>query len=314
MTVSIRPPRPVVPEEVVIGYQTEMSNWGRWGADDTLGTLNLVTPEKVRDAIGLVADGVSVSCSRLLEFAPKPQPPEVTGIPPTHMMHTSGETAPPGRMFGGNDWFSMPVHSLYVTHIDAHAHLFWNGQMYNGQPAHAVRTASGATKGGVDLAASGVLTRGILLDVPRAIGVDWLEDGDAATEADLIAAEQMAGLTVSAGDLLFVRTGYGARRPTDSPDLPGLNPDCLPFLRSREPAIVATDTGTDAYPSPYETMIGPVHCVCIVAMGMWVIDNCDLEALSRECAARNRWEFLAVVAPLRLKNTTGSPLNPIAVF
>ena len=193
MRVSTRPPRPVVPEEVVIGYLTEMSNWGRWGADDTLGTLNLVTPEKVRDAIGLVADGVSLSCSRLLEFAPKAQPPEVTGIPPIHLMHTSGEAAPPDRMFGGNDWFSMPVHSLYATHLDAHSHLFWNGQMYNGQPAHAVRTASGATKGGVDLAASGVLTRGILLDVPRAMGVDWLEDGDAATEADLIAAEQMAG-------------------------------------------------------------------------------------------------------------------------
>src|ERR1700683_1636842 len=211
---SSRPPRPVVPEEVVVGYLTEMSNWGRWGADDTLGSLNLVTPEKVRDAIGLVADGVSLSCSRLVEFAPKAQPPEVTGIPPIHLMHTSGEVAPPDRMFGGNDWVSMPMHSLYVTHLDAHSHLFWTGQMYNGQPAEAVRTASGATKGGVDLAAAGVLTRGILLDVPRAVGVDWLEDGDAATEADLIAAEQMAGVTVSAGDLLFVRTGYGARRPT----------------------------------------------------------------------------------------------------
>jgi kynurenine formamidase len=186
--------------------------------------------------------------------------------------------------------------------------------MYNGRPAEAVVADRGARTGGIDLAHEGVVTRGVLLDIPRARGVRWLEDGEGVDGDDLERAEEQAGTRVEPGDVLYVRTGYGARRPGGSADMPGLTANSLEFIHARQPAIVATDSGTDAFPSGYPSITAPVHCVSMVAMGIWIIDNCDLEHAARRCAELERWHFMTTINPLRLKNSTGSPVNPIAVF
>jgi kynurenine formamidase len=305
--------RPKVPEDVVIGYFDSMSNWGRWGKDDEIGALNLVTPAKVRAAAALVESGVRVSCARVIEWAPKARLPEAT-VPPIHFMQRSGESAHEHGMDSAFDWAGLPLHGLHVTHLDAFSHVFWNAKMYNGRPANQVVADRGARAGAVDLAHDGVVTRGILLDIPRARGVKWLEDGEGVYGEDMVRAEELTGTQVEPGDVLYVRTGYGARRPGSSDDLPGLTADCLEFIHARQPAIVATDSGTDAFPSGYESMGAPVHCVSMVAMGIWIIDNCDLEGLAVKTAELGRWHFLTTISPLRLKNSTGSPVNPIAVF
>jgi kynurenine formamidase len=172
----------------------------------------------------------------------------------------------------------------------------------------------GATKGSVALARRGIVTRGVLLDIPTARGVNFLDHDDSVSIADLESAEQMTGVTAKSGDLLFVRTGYRSDGSRSQDSSPGLRAECLPFLKAREPAILATDTITDAAPNQYRSIPFPVHAVCIVAMGTLIIDNCDLEALSQTCQHLGRWEFLAVVASLGLNGATGSPVNPLALF
>ena len=182
-----------------------------------------------------------------------------------------------------------------------------------------VRTDRGATVANIDVAGQGIVSRGVLLDVPPVHGVEWLEGSDGVTIDDLLAAEEAAGVTCEPGDVVVVRTGYGARRRRldhgAETRLPGLLPSCLPWLRERDIAVLGTDTGTDVFPSTFSTRVhSPVHTVCIVAMGMWIIDNLDLEAITTACNDLGRYKFLFTAAPLRLKNSTGSPFNPLAVL
>ena len=312
-------PDPAAPSEAtVIGYLNSMSNWGRWGDDDELGALNLLTSEKVASAADLVAEGRTVSLSRIIEFAPRADGAEAP-LPPLHFMQASGEGAERDGVGAAHDWVGLPLHGHYLTHVDAPSHFFYERQAYNGIPSEVIRTDHGATRAGVDVARRGIVSRGILLDVPRARGVDWLDGNDTVTAADLVAAERLGAVACEPGDVVLVRTGYGARRrsPKDrsGPGIPGLAANCLPWIRERDLPVIGTDTGTDAYPANSAVLGGaPVHLVCIVTMGMWIIDNMDLEELAVECAVLGRYEFFFTAAPLRLKNSTGSPLNPLAIF
>jgi hypothetical protein len=311
-------------EDSYVQFMNAHSNWGRWGDADERGTLNLITGEKTVSAAALIQTGQSVSCARRIEWAPKPPQGEAP-IPPIHFMLRSGEMAPPGTNYSAYDWVGMPLHGLYITHLDAHSHCFWDRQGYNGVPSSAVKTDIGATKLGVDNAGDGMATRGVLLDIPAVRGVASLEDGDQVTVADLLAAEELAGTQVEAGDVAYVRTGYAGRRgtaPTDiegtwtaqSTRLVGLSPESARWLWDRSPAVLATDSGTDKLPSPYKVFRSPIHAFTIVFMGMWILDGCDLEAVSERAAAEQRYSFFTTLAPLKLKNSTGSPLNPIAIF
>ena len=134
----------VVPEEAVIGYFDNLSNWGRWGSDDEAGTLNLITPERRIRALALARDGVSVSCSRMLA----PRPSRWVGFEYTHRMNSSGEAAPEVGSGTASDWFGLSFHGYEHTHLDSHSHVFWNGQMYNGRSAALCTTARGALAGG----------------------------------------------------------------------------------------------------------------------------------------------------------------------
>jgi kynurenine formamidase len=292
----------------VLAFHQTLSNWGRWGDEDELGALNLITPEVTAAGAATVRSGRTVSCARPLDTRPSADNP----LPVAH--HMTG-TATEGM---GADYFAISPHGFSTSHIDALCHIFHEGQLYNGYPAEAV-TAHGATKLGIHQLRAGIVTRGVLLDIPALRGVDALEPGEPIFPEDLESAEQEAGLQVRPGDALLVRTGRWAWRrangPWDAGSLAaGLDASCLPWLRDRDVAALGSDGVSDVLPSRVDGVGMPIHTVVIVAMGVHLLDNLDLDNLATACAEQERWEFLFTVAPLVLRRGTASPVNPIALF
>ena len=196
--------------------------------------------------------------------------------------------------------------------------MFHDGRMYNGFPREAV-TPEGCGRLAIDALKDGIFTRGVLIDLPRLRGERWLEPGTPIRPADLEAWEEHAGVKVSPGDVLLLRTGRWARRAAEGPwDVSqrsaGLHASCAPWLRERGVAVLGSDVASDVFPSQVEGYSHPIHLLALVAMGMPIFDNLDLEALGEEAAKRERWEFLLTAAPLPVPGGTGSPLNPIATF
>ena len=309
-------------ESQVREYLKTLSNWGRWGSEDDLGTINLITPAKRLAAARLVRDGVSVTCARPIATDIAAD----TTFQPVRFMVDSGEgrdTASPERQIqrrGASEFIGMVFHGFSITHVDAPSHYFWDGQLYNGRSCNLVTSREGATVASIETLRDGVVSRGVLLDVARARGGRGVPGGEGVMPEELEAAERAAGVRVEPGDILLVRTGYYGRQVADgavSPmqaGSPALHVACCPWLRERGVAMVGSDTHNDVHPPPYPAMGNSFHVVCLVAMGLWLIDNANLEDLARACAERGRWEFLLTIAPLRLKNVTGSPVNPIALF
>lgn len=307
--------RPLSDADLFALFQ-QCSNWGRWGADDQLGTLNFITPEKIRSASALVREGVSVSCALPLNTVPGPLNPN----PVTHLMITAGDINPDG---GSADYIAMGFHGATVTHIDSLCHIFFQGLMYNARPASKV-TSKGALANSIDNARHGIVSRGVLLDIPRSRGVDWLEPGEAILIEDLEYAEKAQGIRVESGDILLVRTGRHALAASGgafplttvgggpSQTLAGLEWSTLPWIFERQVAVLGGDNFSDVVPTGASRL--PFHAVGIAGMGMHLIDNAGLEDLAAACASRGRWEFQLIVAPLVLEKGTGSPVNPIAVF
>jgi len=309
-------------EQEVLEYFDLLSNWGRWGEDDQLGTLNFLNQEKVKQAVGLVQDGTTVSCARTVTFEAEADIPR----PPLHYMLESGEGWASGDKVSSRpsqasiDFFGMVFHGYAITHVDSLAHFFWEGKMYNGRPAHLVSTSLGATVESIELAKNGIVTRGVLVDAPMIRGTDWIERGDGVMPEDILAAEERCGFKIQEGDVLLVRTGNLHRRNVEGPVFPptdgspACHAACLPLFHERGIAMMGSDTGNDVSPTGYPKLTNPIHQVGIVAMGMWILDNANLEELAQACSERNRWEFMVTIGPLRLHNTTGSPVNPIAIF
>jgi kynurenine formamidase len=294
-----------------------LSNWGRWGPDDELGTLNYITPEKRRAAATLVREGEVVSCARPISYEP-----DLYGAEPRHTTHWTEGSAPVPWRINGDEFLFQP-HGVSITHLDALSHLAWDGRMYNGRPAELVTGREGATAHSIEAVARGVVTRGVLLDMPRLRDRPWLEPGEGIFPEDLEEAERSHNVRVASGDVLLVRTGHleRTRREGRPPDdaRPGLQAACLPWLHARQVAMIGCDMPQDVRPSGYPTgpgrcPMGPVHVVGIVAMGLWLLDNCDHEALAEACARHGRWEFQFLIAPLALHHGTASPVNPLAVF
>jgi kynurenine formamidase len=313
-------------EEEVLSYFDALSNWGRWGDDDQLGTLNLVSPEKRIAAAELVRSGTTVSLAWDIGGSPPADQP----WPPQRFMLATGQglsdadrvVAPgrAGRSSGAAEHIGLVYHGHTVTHIDGLSHIFWDGKMYNGRPAELVTSTFGATHHAITALKEGIVTRGVLLDIPVVRGVDWLEPGEAVYPEDLEAAEVREGVIVGEGDVLVLRTGYGKKVRDKGPDdvaaggRAGWHAACLPWLHARGVAAIACDTAQDAIPSGYTSFRNPIHEVGIVAMGLWLIDNCDLEALATICTDSGRWAFFFTLAPLRWVGATGSPANPLATF
>ena len=214
----------------------------------------------------------------------------------------------------------MVFHGLDVTHLDSLAHLFWDGKMYGGEPSSLVSDRHGALKHDVLAVQDGVTTRGVLLDIARLRGVDVLDADDHIYPEDLEAAEEAAGVRCEPGDVLLVRTGEGGARRREKREYnankprSGYQAACLPWLHERGISMIGSDVAQDPTPAGYRTVTMPIHMVGIVAMGLWLIDNCQLEELADACAQRNRWEFQFMLSPIRFQGVTGSPVNPLAVF
>lgn len=309
-------------QEEVLSYFDKLSNWGRWGRDDELGTLNLITQDKRCRAASLVRDGETVSCSQLI---PRSQP--LTPGPVLCHMVQSGERYAlgdlgddPNRLQWSAEWLGFSFHGRYFTHVDSLSHVFRNGKMYNDRSAALVKTYEGATVESIDVLRDGIVTRGVLLDVARVKGKEWLDASEPVMPSDLEEAEQAQNVRVEEGDVLFLRTGYLRQLAELKPGQPqpaahsGYQAACCPWFYERGVAMIGSDVINDATPSPYPRSTLPVHEIALVAMGLWLIDNAALERLSEVCAHKNRWDFMLVIAPLRIQNGTGSPVNPIAIF
>jgi kynurenine formamidase len=301
-------PRAPLATEEVLGFHKTLSNWGRFGPEDQLGTLNLISAAKRVAAARLVQSGRSVCCARSLPTQPAPDNP-------TPVMHMMTGTASEGW---GGDYFAIAPHGFATSHIDALCHIFHEGKLYNGYPIERV-TAHGALSLGIHELREGIVTRGVLVDVPRLRGVAYLEPGEPIFPEDLESAERAAGIAVEPGDLLLVRTGRWTYRAERGPwnareRLAGLDASCLPWLHARGVAALGCDGVSDVIPSRVRGVPMPIHTVAIVAMGLHLLDNLDLDALASACAEQARWEFLLTVAPLVLFRGTASPVNPIAVF
>ena len=283
---------------------TELNNWGRWGNDDERGTANLITPAKSREAAGLVGRGISVSLSR------NPMTEEAEDNPGSfeHVMAENFRA----------DTYRFTYHGYAVSHIDALCHFAHNGMLFNGVPTNA-SSADGCGKLGIENLKSGVITRGILLDIPRLKGVPYLEPSTPIYTDDIEAWEEQAGVTVSSGDAVFLRTGRWARRADLGPwqlsgNAAGVHASVGRWIKERDVAFFGSDAATDVQPSLVEGIALPVHTFLIAGLGMNIFDNMDLEALAETAAVENRWEFMLVAGPIPVAGGTGSPLNALAVF
>jgi kynurenine formamidase len=287
-------------------WKLELSNWGRWGEDGEIGALNLITPEKRLQAVALVQEGFSVSLAsdaNTVQAVDNPRPYE-------HEMLSIS-----------SDRLAVRYHGITHTHIDALAHVNDDGTFFDGYTPDAdVTLASGHEKSSIHNLKDGILTRGVLIDIPRLWGLPYLEPGTPIYVEDLEAWEEQTGVRISSGDALFIRTGVWARREAEGPWLrgrarggrsAGLHPSVIPWLKERDVALLGSDHPTYVAPS---NLPGAVHDFAILYLGIHMIDNCDLEALGAAAAERERWEFLLMLAPLAIPGGTGSPLNPIAVF
>ena len=290
-------------------WMQELSNWGRWGKDDLLGAANTITPEKRRQAATLVRTGESVSLSHDV----------ITGGVATQFQvpFVLQMKIIPERQVT-RDRIDIDPHGGAFTHLDALCHMAYKGRFYNNNPFDTA-TADGC-KLGIDNLKDGIVTRGVLIDIPRLRNLPYLENGTHVYREDIEAWEKQAGVKVAPGDALFLRTGRWAKRP--QPGRGGYDASFLPFLKDRDVAIMGGDSAQDVGVIPGCTNKGPVPTMCwnavhkfaLVARGMHLFDNLDLEAVAETAARLKRWEFLLMAAPIRVPGGTGSPINPVAVF
>jgi kynurenine formamidase len=283
----------------------QVSNWGRWGKDDQLGSVNLITPAKRKQALALAKTGVSVS----LAHNPLTERAEDNSNPFEH------------TMLRGNsmDRYAVSYHGYAHSHIDALCHILYKDQTYNGYPRAEVNTEKGCTKLGIDNLKQGIVSRGILIDAPRLKGVEYLEPGTPLYAEDVEAWEKKAGVKIGAGDVVLLRTGRWTRRAKLGPwnvgqNAAGFHASIAPWFKTRGVAIVGSDVAEDVVPSRVEGIALPLHTLLITAMGVNLLDNQDLEAVSETAAKLNRWEFMITVAPIPVTGGTGFPVNALATF
>ena len=293
-------------------WMTELSNWGRWGKADQMGTVNLITAAKKKQAAALVHDGLSISLARTIETEKAVD----NGSPFGHVMTATGAQPLDGSY--AMDTYTVSYHGYGHTHMDSLSHMFYRGQMYNGYSQTEV-TRQGAQKLAITNFKNGIVTRGILMDIPRLKGVPYLEPGQPIYPEDLEAWEKRAGVKVGSGDVIFIRTGRWTRRiakgPWDVGKLSaGLHASCVRWLKQRDVAMLGSDAASDVMPSGVEGVTQPIHQLVLIALGTPIFDNCDLEALGEAAEREHRWEFLITAAPMAVPGGTGSPLNPIATF
>ncbi|MFI9583751.1 cyclase family protein [Streptomyces sp. NPDC052236] len=315
------------PEGAIAEAAKAYSNWGRWGEDDVLGTLNFLDEAKRREGAALVRRGVSFSLSQRFDMN-GPQKGWRRRTNPVHTMLDTGTDAALGNqgfphgIGGADDVIAMPLQCS--TQWDGLGHIFDHGKAWNGRDAEKVVTSDGDLVTGIEHMAPYVAGRGVLLDVARVIGDDdgepELPDGFAISAEHLTATAEDHGVSVGRGDIVLVRTGHLARTRRDGwgdyagGPAPGLSFTTADWLHGSEIAAIATDTwGFEVRPNEFENAFQPLHQIVIPNMGLLIGEMWDLDTLASDCAADGVYEFWLTAAPLPITGAVGSPVNPIAV-
>ncbi|WP_324277937.1 cyclase family protein [Blastococcus brunescens] len=319
------------PEGAIAAAAKRCSNWGRWGADDVLGTMNFLDDAKRVEGAALVRRGASFSLSQSFD-TDGPQKGWRRRTNPVHTMTDTGTDAErgvqgfPHGIGGADDVIAMPLQCS--TQWDGLGHIFDHGFAWNGRRAGDVVTSLGDSVTGIETVASLIAGRGVLLDVGRAVGTDGeLPDGFAITHQHLEAtiAAQGESSRVGRGDLVVVRTGRLTRARRDiaegrgwgdyaGGDAPGLSFTTAGWLHGTEIAGIATDTwGFEVRPNEFDVAFQPLHQVAIPNIGLFIGEMWDLDALAADCAEDGRYDFWLTAAPLPVTGAVGSPVNPIAV-
>lgn len=291
-----------------------VSNWGRWGADDQRGTLNLLDDASRAAAMNVVQSGRTVSLSHDLDTVAGPD----NTRPAMHYMTQQADVAL-NEPRVNTDFVGVDFHGKSVTHVDALCHCAFRGRLYNGVDSDTSVGSLGGSVGTVEQLRDGVVGRGVLVDLPRAGAVDWLEPGSAAGLGDLSDALESQKTVRHPGDIVLVRTGHRRRRSElgawdPSKHSAGLAPKSMEWLHATDASLLGGDGDSDSRPSSVEGIESPIHALALAAMGLPLIDNMNLEDLAEACSAAGRWEFLFVMAPLRVPGGTGSPVNPLAIL
>jgi len=331
--VSVRAPAIEIPAQPDIDTVRRLaercSNWGRWGTDDQLGTLNHIQPSDVVAAAGLVRSGRVFSLSIPVGES-GPQTGGFGRFNPIHLMIRDGNAAVTGTVvrdfYGGRDRYIRGTDDLLIlplqsgTQWDALSHIIFDGKIYNGYDATSVGS-KGAILNDIAVASERIVGRGVLLDVPRALGLPWLEPGHQIHAADLDACLEAQGVEVGRGDIVLIRTGQMAQcRDAGSwgayagGSAPGLALDTATWIFDRDIAAVATDTwGMEVLPNETPDVFQPMHIILLVHAGLMVGEIFELEALADDCAADGQYEFLFSAPPLPITGGVGSPVNPMAI-
>jgi kynurenine formamidase len=279
-------------------WMTEFSNWGRWGADDQLGALNLITPAKRVAAASLVERGTVVSMAREMTIERLDDPEQASANRPPILVGSTRNVFEINTE-GGYFWerYEIEYHGSAVSHLDALCHVAWDGKVYNGLDFEAVAsTENGCTEMGVANLREGLVTRGVLLDMP----------GRAVRRQDIEAWEAETGITISSGDALFLRTGR------DVGQRGGYHPSLIPFFKERDIALLGADVPQEG--GQVEGVTVPVHFFALVALGVHLFDNLGLEDLADKANELNQWEFMFMASPHVVPNGAGSAINPLAIF
>ena len=305
------PPVPLMSRASFDSILARVNNAGRWGAHDRVGTLNLITPAKRRAAAALVREGVTVSLARIARPGATPNV-----ISP---LQVKNFVSPDRDVTWFVDSFTWLFHGWGFSHMDATAHTMYRGLLYNGVRRAEITVADGATQLGIDALRQGIVTRGVLVDLPRLKGVPYLAPGTSVTAEDLAAWERKTGVRVEPGDVLLIRTGRWAREKAvgvwDVTKLAaGPHPSLALWLHARGVSALGGDVSSERYPPVVPGLSDPLHELALVGMGMPLLDALDFEELARIAAQKSRWTFLFVVAPLAIRNGSGSPVNPLAIF
>jgi kynurenine formamidase len=309
-------------EDAIAAAKATVSNWGRWGEEDVLGTLNFIDGDKRRAAASAIRSGETISLS--IEYGLSgPQTGDLGRFNPVHTMTLTDDTTRgqfPHGIGAADDVIMMPMQC--ATHWDGLGHIFDNGTAYNGRDARAVVNASGDTVTGIERVAHAFASRAVLLDVARAVGDGELPDGFAITTEHLEAtiAAQGATSAVGRGDIVLLRTGQLARCRREGwgeyagGPAPGVSFGTITWIHAREIAAIATDTwGAEVRPNEFADAFQPWHQVVIPHVGLYVGEMFDLDTLAERCAADRIYDMLLVAAPLAVKGGVGAPVHPVAV-
>jgi hypothetical protein len=279
-------------------WMSKLSNWGRWGKDDERGSLNLITADKAKQAAMLAKTGVSVSLAQQISrdkptSTPQPRPVNKGGAFTSHFL------------IDGDFLYErqeIEYHGGRVSHFDALCHVSYNGKVYNGFNFREIVTEDGGcSKLTVNAARNGIVTRGVLLDIP----------GTRVQRRDIDAWEKKTGIKISSGDALLLRTKKPGAAPGGLGGA-GYDPSLIPFFKERDIALLGSDVAQEGGTIP--GVFIPIHVFTLVGLGLNLLDNLALDEVAATAEKLNRWEFMLVVEPLRLERGAGSAVNPVAIF